>query len=140
MGDFPSEMSLNYEGAQAKAESAKKVTTYNQALQIVINSHNFKGEVKGLTKKTDTLYVNSDNITGVSLSPGGNVGHEGEAWIPVTGYSSDEGWLIFNDRKAFSISLGYVGLNVTNTGQGYWVEYDTGKLFRWDAGRANEVK
>jgi tetratricopeptide (TPR) repeat protein len=95
------------EAAEAKADAAKKITTYNQALQIVINSNDFKGAVKGLTKKTDMLYVNSDNITGVSLSPDGYSGHLGEAWIPVTGYSSDEGWSIFNDRKAFSITLGY---------------------------------
>ncbi|MBW9172494.1 hypothetical protein K2F43_14890 [Clostridium estertheticum] len=125
---------------QANAESeAKKITTFDQAMKIAINSNDFKKMVKGLTKKTDTWYVRSDN-TGVGLSPGGVIGNEKGPSIFVKDEPLNNGWSIVNNKNVFNITIGYIGLHTTHIGQGYWVEYNTGKLFRWDNGQAKEVE
>ncbi|MCB2306060.1 hypothetical protein LL127_09300 [Clostridium estertheticum] len=88
--------------------------------------------IKGLKKKTYISYIDDKNN---STSLFADTDYK-QPSIRVDGTDAEEkGWAAANGRNVFSITIVFVNMaGAPFIEQGYWVEYETGKLFRWEQG------
>lgn len=103
--------------------------SFQQALQIVISSNEFKDYSKGTIKINDTKYKypNGGYLELLTDDKSAKV-------------DNTFGWDIVNGKNVYSIPVSIVNTNgVPHFKNGYLVEVSTGKLYRWDSGHAKEV-
>lgn len=140
-GEIDADQKQNSQAKTAETSSgapaANGPVTFDQALQIVINSNDFKEVIKGATKVSNTLYQYPHN---------GPLRYPDQNTIALLTddknpkIDNSYGWNVVNGKNVYSIDTCYINsFGAPFWKFGYLVEASTGKLYRWDSGHAKQI-